>query len=88
MVRNYEDKSATAGAAIAYYDGKTLKVFESSLEGEIVESPRGESDFGWNPVFMPEGYDKTVAEMTEAEFEVYYKKVKPFEQIAKFLKSL
>jgi len=35
------------------------------LEGTIASSPRGESGFGYDPVFVPRGYDQTVAELGE-----------------------
>lgn len=40
--------------------------FEGSINGNIVK-PRGETNFGWDPIFEPEGYDKTFAEMTTEE---------------------
>ncbi len=84
----FEDRHATAGAAIAYYDGRSLQIFESSLGGEISNGPRGDSGFGWNVIFIPEGSDKTFGELEEKEFIKYYKKVKPFDQLASYLRSI
>jgi XTP/dITP diphosphohydrolase len=39
---------------------------EGSIKGTIIESPRGKNGFGYDPVFMPVGYDKTFAEMEPA----------------------
>ena len=36
--------------------------FVGKCEGEIVP-PRGENQFGWDPIFQPKGYDKTFAEI-------------------------
>ncbi|OGY42244.1 MAG: hypothetical protein A2Y67_01620 [Candidatus Buchananbacteria bacterium RBG_13_39_9] len=36
--------------------------FSGKIKGKIVE-PRGETKFGWDPIFIPNGYDKTFAEM-------------------------
>jgi XTP/dITP diphosphohydrolase len=44
--------------------GKAFGTFQGTLEGEIVDSPRGASGFGYDPVFQPTGFDKTFAEMT------------------------
>lgn len=44
-------------------DGKLLGSFEGSVEGRIIEPPRGESGFGYDPVFQPLGFEKTFAEM-------------------------
>ncbi len=43
-------------------DGKE-KLFEGTVEGEIIDEPRGNKGFGYDPVFIPDGYDKTFAEM-------------------------
>ena len=40
-----------------------MKIFEGKTPGQIVNPPRGKRDFGWDPVFQPEGFDKTYAEM-------------------------
>lgn len=43
-----------------------IKFFEGSISGRIV-NPAGESNFGWDPIFQPDGYDMTFAEMTREE---------------------
>jgi len=37
--------------------------FEGEVRGHISESPKGDSGFGYDPVFVPDGYDKTFAEL-------------------------
>jgi len=37
--------------------------FEGEVRGSILEHPKGESGFGYDPVFVPEGYDMTFAEL-------------------------
>lgn len=39
------------------------KIFEGIVNGEITREKRGEKGFGYDPVFMPEGYDQTFAEL-------------------------
>lgn len=39
------------------------KYFEGKVCGTIVDSPRGENGFGYDPIFMPDGYDKVFAEL-------------------------
>jgi len=43
-----------------------MHFFEGRVKGKIV-SPRGETKFGWDPIFLPDGYDKTFAEMGAEE---------------------
>jgi XTP/dITP diphosphohydrolase len=46
--------------------GRTPLVAEGSCEGVIRESPRGTAGFGYDPVFLPNGYHQTFAEMDPA----------------------
>jgi inosine triphosphate pyrophosphatase len=67
MLAGYEDKTAYAQCIFAYVDGPggEPKVFTGTTDGKIVPA-RGPTDFGWDPVFEPTGYDKTYAEMDKA----------------------
>jgi XTP/dITP diphosphohydrolase len=44
-------------------DGKLLKAFEGIVDGIIVDLPRGEHGFGYDPIFVPNGFDRTFAEL-------------------------
>ena len=48
--------------ALAMPNEKT-KIFEGKVEGEIADKPSGKSGFGYDPVFIPEGYTQTFAEL-------------------------
>jgi len=62
-----KDRSArfVAVAAIANPDGKILNVSEGICEGTITLTPRGHGGFGYDPLFIPHGYDQTFAELPE-----------------------
>ena len=51
---------------LAYPDGRTL-VSRGECTGQLLFSPRGEGGFGYDPLFIPDGTDKTFAEMTAKE---------------------
>lgn len=87
MLKSFEDRSAIAGAAIAYYDGSVLKIFEKSITGTISDTPKGDNGFGWNQLFIPEGAAQTLGEMNDEEFRTWYIKIKPFEELASFVNS-
>ena len=41
-----------------------VELFEGRVDGKIIEHRRGENGFGFDPVFVPNGFDKTFAEMS------------------------
>ncbi|MFH2034337.1 MAG: non-canonical purine NTP pyrophosphatase, partial [Candidatus Margulisiibacteriota bacterium] len=51
--------------ALAYPNGK-VKTFKGVVKGRIIEEMRGSHGFGYDPVFVPDGYQKTFAEMKPA----------------------
>jgi XTP/dITP diphosphohydrolase len=44
-------------------NGKLLSTFEGIIDGTIVDLPRGSGGFGYDPVFVPNGFDKTFGEL-------------------------
>src|SRR5690606_9488457 len=52
----------TCALAVAWPEGHAV-VFEGRIYGQIVK-PRGDKGFGYDPIFQPDGYDITFAEMT------------------------
>lgn len=58
-----DDRKARFRTVIALATDSGEQIFEGSVEGEILRSPRGEKGFGYDPVFLPEGYSKSFAEM-------------------------
>ncbi|KAM7258596.1 hypothetical protein ACFE04_014337 [Oxalis oulophora] len=68
MLMAYEDKSAYALCAFSLALGPNEEpiTFLGKTPGKIVP-PRGPNDFGWDPIFQPDGYDLTYAEMPKEE---------------------
>lgn len=65
MLWPYENKGAVATTLFVYYNGTDEPlVFEGCLHGTVPETPQGDSDFGWDNIFIPDGYDMTFAEMS------------------------
>ena len=51
--------------AIADAEGTLLNVSEGICEGKIIFEPRGDGGFGYDPLFVPDGYDQTFAELAD-----------------------
>jgi inosine triphosphate pyrophosphatase len=61
------DARATARTLIGYADERgNIHFFEGMIEGTLV-LPRVPTDFGWNNIFMPNGYDLTFEEISKEE---------------------
>lgn len=67
MLAGYENREAVAETCIGYDDGREFVSFSGKLIGTIARSPRGDNGFGWDPLFVPEGWTKTLAEMNTEE---------------------
>ena len=66
-LQDHSDRSAYFKTVIALFiDGKHY-TFEGRAEGRIIESPRGDQGFGYDPIFLPNGYNTTFAEMNMSE---------------------
>ncbi len=88
LVNNYPDKSATASVNFGYYDGKEVKIFSGVMKGIIAPKPKGDRGFGWDPTFIPDGYDKTRGEMTEDEYTLTSPRRQAVEKLGRYLKEL
>jgi XTP/dITP diphosphohydrolase len=63
-------------------------LFEGIVRGNIIITPRGSGGFGYDPVFVPEGYDKTFAEMTLQEKNTLSHRSKAVAALVAYLKNL
>ena len=61
--------------------------FEGSIEGQIVLEPRGVGGFGYDPVFQPNGYDRTFAEMSLAEKNTISHRAQALTKMVAYLKD-
>ena len=67
LTQAMRDTKARAVVLIGHIDeARSITFFEGVVVGEIVPS-RGDKDFGWGPIFQPEGHTKTFGEMERDE---------------------
>ena len=62
-----ENRKARFRTAICLIEDGKEHLFEGIVNGEIIQERRGGSGFGYDPVFVPEGYTETFAEMGNDE---------------------
>jgi len=81
-------RSARFTCCIAFCspDGECV-TFSGNLHGSIIEAPRGENGFGYDPLFMVEGYDKTLAELDAAIKNKISHRATAFNKFRDFLAS-
>lgn len=63
--KGVEKTSAYYTAAIAIVSAKGEYVVHGWMHGEVLSSTRGEGGFGYDPMFVPSGYDKTLGELDD-----------------------
>lgn len=90
LVSNYPDTSATGEVCYGFYDGVEVKMFSGVIKGTITSEPKGENGFGWDRIFIPEGFSITRGQMETADFEATSPRrlaLKKFEEYFKTIKS-
>ncbi len=67
LLAHGRNRSAAFITVISYFDGREIHQFEGSVKGAISYEPAGSGGFGYDPIFMPEGTSKTLAQMSDEE---------------------
>ncbi|MBR8719630.1 dITP/XTP pyrophosphatase [Bacteroides pyogenes] len=83
-----ENRKARFRTAISLIlDGKEY-LFEGIINGEIIKEKRGDSGFGYDPIFKPEGYEQTFAELgAEVKNKISHRAL-AVKKLAQFLKEI
>ncbi len=72
--------------ALCLPDGTTY-TFEGRIDGTLIFPPRGDHGFGYDPIFIPNNYDKTFAEIAPEEKNRISHRAKAFEKFVNFLEG-
>ena len=86
---------ARGGDRAAYYvciiavarEGEAVKTFEGRVEGQILEAPRGEEGFGYDPLFLYESLRKSFAEISAGEKFAVSHRGQAFRKLLDYLAS-
>jgi len=82
---NGKDRAATARCVFGYFDGENEVYFEGGMGGTIAEKPAGDGGYGFDRIFIPEGFNVTRAEQNAEDHKTVYLKIKPIMQLKEFL---
>lgn len=80
------NRKAQFRTAICLIEDGTEHLFEGVVKGEIIEKKRGCSGFGYDPVFVPEGYTETFAEMGNEEKNKISHRARATQKLCDYLK--
>lgn len=88
-MKGSENRKADFKTAVALIlpDGKT-EFFEGRVDGAITTEKRGKGGFGYDPIFIPDGYDKTFAELGEDIKNKISHRAKAIAALCEYLKRL
>ena len=82
------ERGAQFRTVIALLMGEKTQLFEGIVRGAIIEERRGERGFGYDPIFVPEGYEHTFAELGSEVKNRISHRAKAVEQLAHYLKEI
>jgi len=82
-----DERQARFKTVISLYQDGQQHFFEGHIEGRIIHERRGDKGFGYDPIFIPRGYDKTFAEMSAAEKNAISHRAIAVQKLAEFLNN-
>ena len=81
------ERASVFKTAVGYYDGQHLESFLGTMSGSVARNPAGEGGFGYDPIFVPDGFAKTYAELTFDEKVNISHRTKAFEEFLRWFSS-
>lgn len=82
-----ENRKAQFRTAMALIQGGEEHLFEGIVRGEILHAEQGEGGFGYDPLFKPEGYDCSFAEMAPEQKNAISHRGRAIEKLVAFLRE-
>jgi XTP/dITP diphosphohydrolase len=85
LIKNKSDRRAYFKASVTCICSHYVMTFTGIVKGQIAGEIRGEKGFGFDPIFVPEGFDKTVAELGEDVKNKISHRSKAFTKLAQWI---
>ncbi len=86
-LQGQEDRTARFKTVISLFLQGEQYFFEGTVEGRIIAGRTGTAGFGYDPIFIPDGYDQTFAEMSLEEKNKISHRSKAVSKLVEFLNS-
>ncbi len=86
LLKGERNRRAKFVACVVLYSGDRGIFAEGECRGSVAESPRGSGGFGYDPIFVPEGYDRTMAQLTPQEKDRISHRGRALRKLADLLK--
>lgn len=83
-----ENRKAYFKSVIAYRNERGTTLFTGRVEGDITKTQKGEKGFGFDPIFKPEGEERTFAQMDPEEKNLYSHRGKAFKAFIKYVEQV
>ena len=87
-LENHTDRSAQFKTVISLNINGQQYLFTGLVRGTIIDEKRGTQGFGYDPIFVPDGYEQTFAQMNTAEKAALSHRGKAVQQLVAFLASI
>jgi len=87
LANSLDSQEAIGLMCYGYFDGTELRFFDGEMRGHIAKEVRGDKGFGFDPIFINDGYDITRAEMTESDYAETSYRTPAIEKLRAFLQA-
>ena len=86
-LKGITNRNAQFRTVITLMSSNDTLQFEGIVEGAIVHEPKGDKGFGYDPVFIPNGYQKTFAELSSSEKNKISHRANAIEKLVAFIEK-
>jgi XTP/dITP diphosphohydrolase len=86
-LEGFQNRKARFRTVITLMTAAFTKQFEGIVTGQIINEYRGTGGFGYDPIFLPDGFNKTLAEMTMEEKNTISHRARAVNKLVDFLKA-
>ena len=87
-LKGKDDRSARFKTIISLIINGEEKTFEGIVNGKIIKRKKGKDGFGYDPIFLPDGYDLTFAEMSLDEKNIISHRARATRRLVEYLNEL